>query len=113
MKISRTIPIFLIATILVFGTTISMGIPASFALYSDLENEINIEMQNEINEESLLISEELIGVYVINNILLAAGSGLGAINEAVSTINNVLQESLENDGRCMLDIFINGVLNNL
>ncbi|MDR4511073.1 MAG: hypothetical protein MRJ93_05135 [Nitrososphaeraceae archaeon] len=31
MNISRTIPIFLIATILVFGTTISMGIPAMFA----------------------------------------------------------------------------------
>ena len=31
MKISRTIPIFLISAVLVFGTTISMGIPASFA----------------------------------------------------------------------------------
>ena len=31
MNISRTIPIFLIGAVLVFGTTISMGIPASFA----------------------------------------------------------------------------------
>ncbi|MDR4510999.1 MAG: hypothetical protein MRJ93_04760 [Nitrososphaeraceae archaeon] len=31
MNISRTIPIFLIATILVFGTTVSMGISTSFA----------------------------------------------------------------------------------
>ncbi|MDR4512421.1 MAG: hypothetical protein MRJ93_12040 [Nitrososphaeraceae archaeon] len=31
MNISRTIPIFLISAVLVFGTTISMGIPASFA----------------------------------------------------------------------------------
>ncbi|MDR4511074.1 MAG: hypothetical protein MRJ93_05140 [Nitrososphaeraceae archaeon] len=31
MKISRNISIFLIVTILVFGTTISMGIPTSFA----------------------------------------------------------------------------------
>jgi len=60
MKISRTIPIFLIATILVFGTTISMGIPASFAQsyedsYAKDKKTSNLNKQN-VNCNNIIIN---------------------------------------------------------
>ena len=72
MKISRTIPIFLIATILVFGTTISMGIPTSFAepQYDSYEKDYDKKASG-LNKQNVNCNN------IIINGLNSAGQGSG------------------------------------
>ncbi|MDR4511098.1 MAG: hypothetical protein MRJ93_05265 [Nitrososphaeraceae archaeon] len=82
MNISRTIPIFLIATILMFGTTISMGIPASFAEpqynydknqpYNSYGKDYDKKKSSEVNLQKVKCNN-----IIINGVDSAAGQGAG------------------------------------
>jgi hypothetical protein len=76
MKISRNIPIFLISAVLVFGTTISMGIPTTFA--QSYEDSGKDKKSTSVNKQKVNCNN------IIINGVNSAGQGSGDMINAMT-----------------------------